>query len=78
MTLSSVCDTPFVSALSKTDLCGHRGAMFCSGSLLSAFSSTVGFQGTLGLGPPQGHLPLVESKLEGVAGAQVLLLTLRL
>ena len=78
MTLSSACDTPFVSAHYKTDLCGHREDVLCSGSLLSAFSSTVGFRGALGLGPPQGHLPLVESKLEGVAGAQVLLLTLRL
>ncbi|XP_010844147.1 PREDICTED: protein very KIND, partial [Bison bison bison] len=48
----------------KTDLCGHREDVLCSGSLLSAFSSTVGFRGALGLGPPQGHLPLVESKLE--------------
>ena len=57
---------------------GTGRTCFCSASLLSAFSSTVGFWGALGLGPPRGHLPFVESKLEGVARAQVFLLMLRL
>lgn len=69
---------PWYQYIIKQTSVGTGRTCFCSGSLLSAFSSTVGFRGALGLGPPQGHLPLVESKLEGVAGAQVLLLTLRL
>lgn len=76
--LCSVCDAPLCQHILEQTSVGPGRTCFCSDSLFSAFNSTVGSQGTPGLEPPWGHLPLVESKLKGVARAQVLLLTLRL